>query len=102
MILLTLVVKAMTAVASSCNSVSRYFGEGSPNVQTNMHTQNAFFVCIVLLILTVSYSEGQHLSLLLVLQDNYCLVAISHSLCVQMLWLGGAFFCFFSHGIGLG
>lgn len=46
LIFLTLLVKALTLVASSCNSESHYTGEGSLYVQTHTHTHKMPFLFV--------------------------------------------------------
>ena len=61
LIFLTLLVKALTSVASSCNSESHYLANtyACTHMRTHTHTHTKrLFVCTVLLILTVSYLEG--------------------------------------------
>lgn len=66
--------KALTLVASSCNSDSYYLGEGSLYV----HTQNAFLFAQFYQYWQFPTWKGNKRVLFLRLWDNYCLVDIWH------------------------
>ncbi len=105
LIFLTLLLKALTLWASSCNSESHYctlLRVHCKQTHTHTHTHTHTMLFYLYSFPNIDSFLLNNSVLFLRLQGNYCLVDISHPSYIQMLWLRGACFCVFSHGIGLG